>query len=162
MTLLGAAVPLRAQQPGERAPVAADPAAMTGALDMTALQSSHPQLFAAIADRALGVAMKTAVVPSLFGQDARYVASTSCGALRRAGYAASRTVVVRGRLGQSQFNVSEIGGAGVSAALSNVYHSAADRTLGATLTRWGTQVLFDSLSNELKEFWPDIRRAFRR
>jgi len=135
---------------------------MTGALDMTALRSSHPQLFAAIADRAFGIAMKTAVVPSLFGQDARYVASPSSVVLQRAGYAAGRTVVVRGRLGQLQFNVSEIGGAGASAAMSNVYHPGADRTLGATFTRWGTQLLFDTLSNELKEFWPDIRRTFRR
>jgi hypothetical protein len=30
--------------------------------------------------------------------------------------------------------------------------------MGATLTRWGTQILWDAAANELKEFWPDLRR----
>jgi hypothetical protein len=45
---------------------------------------------------------------------------------------------------------------------ANVYYPRADRSVTTTLTRWGMQVMWDSLSNELKEFWPDIRRKIRR
>ena len=60
------------------------------------------------------------------------------------------------------FNVAEIGGNLLSAGISNVYHPASDRSVSDTLTRWGMQVMWDTLSNELKEFWPDIRRKFRK
>ena len=53
---------------------------------------------------------------------------------------------------------AEIGGNAVAASLSNLYYSPADRTVTGTLTRLGSQVLWNCLSNELKEFWPDIRR----
>jgi hypothetical protein len=49
-----------------------------------------------------------------------------------------------------------------AAGLSNVYYSPADRTVGATMSRWGTQVMWDTVANELKEFWPDISAKLRR
>jgi hypothetical protein len=67
-------------------------------------------------------------------------------------------VITRSRSGQRQFNYSEIGGNGAAAAISNAYYPSEGRSLTDTLTRWGTQVMWDMLSNELKEFWPDIRR----
>lgn len=154
------ASPVFAQQPADPSLTSTEPAAKAQAFQMTTLQTSQPQVFAAIADHALGVAMKSAVMPALFGEDSRYVASRSSSGIRRAAYAASRSVVTRSRAGQLQFNVSEVGGAGITAGLSNLYRPAADRSLTATLSRWGAQVLFDTLSNELREFWPDIRRVF--
>ena len=77
---------------------------------------------------------------------------------RRAAYAASRSVVTR-RRDRLQFNVSEIGGNAAAAGLSNLYYPADNRSVAATLDRWQTQVMWDTLSNELKEFWPDLRRA---
>ena len=70
--------------------------------------------------------------------------------------------MTRGASGASQFNLSEIGGNAFAAGVSNLYYPAADRTLPSTLTRWGTQIMWDTLSNELKEFWPDIRRKIRK
>jgi hypothetical protein len=49
------------------------------------------------------------------------------------------------------------GGNAIAATLSNLYYTASARTLAGTLTRWGMQVMWDTLSNEMKEFWPDIR-----
>ena len=129
---------------------------------MTTLQTSQPQVFDAIADRAFGVAMKRVVMPALFGEDSRDVASRPSSGIRRAGYAASRIIVMQDHVGRLKFNVPEVAGAGIAAGLSNLYRPAADRSLTATLSRWGTQVLFDALSNELHEFWPDVRRVFRR
>jgi hypothetical protein len=43
-----------------------------------------------------------------------------------------------------------------------MYYPSSDRSIGDTLTRWGMQVMWDTVSNELKEFWPDIRRKIRK
>ena len=40
----------------------------------------------------------------------------------------------------------------------NVYYPAEERTAPRKATTFGFLVLYDGLSNELKEFWPDIRR----
>ena len=129
---------------------------------MTTLRTSQPRVFAAIADRAFGLAMKSAVLPALFGEDSRYVPSRSASGFGRVAYAASRTFVTRTDAGRARFNASEVAGAGITAGLANLYRPAADRSVTATLSRWGSQVVFDALSNELKEFWPDLRRAFHR
>jgi hypothetical protein len=50
----------------------------------------------------------------------------------------------------------------VAAAISNLYYPPEARSPADTLTRWGTQIMWDTLSNELKEFWPDIRRKIHR
>ena len=103
--------------------------------------------------------MTTAIVPSLVRIDPRYFElGPGATTLRRAGYALSRTVVTRSQSdGSRRFNIAEIGGNGAAAALSNLYYLPENRSVSNTLTRWGSQILFDAAANELKEFWPDIR-----
>ena len=120
---------------------------------------SYPQRYAtSLADNAIGNFLTTAVMPLVLGQDPRYFESGHGSLARRVGYAASRSVMTRGRSGHPQFNVSELAGNAIAAGLSNLYYTPAERTVTGTLTRWGMQVLWDTLSNEMKEFWPDIRR----
>jgi hypothetical protein len=114
----------------------------------------------AFADNSIGNFMTTGVMPFVLKQDPRYFALGSGGWRHRFGYAASRSVITRSRAGRTQFNLSEIAGNTIAAGLGNVYHPAADRTLGATMSRAAAQVMWDTMSNELKEFWPDIRRRF--
>jgi hypothetical protein len=109
-------------------------------------------------DNAIGNLMTTAVGPTLLHTDPRYYVLGEGGFLHRAGYALSRSVVTRTRGGREAFNLSEIGGNLVGAGISNAYHPPEDRTVSGTMTRWGMQVMWDTLTNELKEFWPDIRR----
>jgi hypothetical protein len=116
----------------------------------------------ALADNSIGNFMTTAVLPSALGQDPRYFERGEGGVLHRMGYALSRSVVTRGPSGARQFNLSEIGGNAVAAGVSNFYYPAAARTLASTVTRWGTQIMWDALSNQLKEFWPDIRKKIRK
>jgi hypothetical protein len=111
-----------------------------------------------LADNSIGNFLTTAVMPLAMRQDPRYFESGEGGVVRRVAYAASRSVITHGRSGQPQFNVSEIGGNAIAAGLSNLYYTPAQRTVTGTLTRWGMQVMWDTLSNEMKEFWPDIRR----
>jgi len=60
--------------------------------------------------------------------------------------------------GSMRFNYSESVGNAAAAAISNVYHPAEDRTAGRNATTFGFLILYDGLANELKEYWPDIRR----
>jgi hypothetical protein len=127
---------------------------------ITALGGDHDyreRYMRAFADNSAGNFMTTAIMPSLTNQDPRYFRSGQGGVLRRIGYAASRSVVTRTRSGRAAFNVSEIGGNLAAAGLSNLYYDPADRTMTGTMSRWGTQVMWDTVANELKEFWPDIR-----
>jgi hypothetical protein len=117
---------------------------------------------AALTDNTFGNFMTTAIMPTLLDQDPRYFELGRGSMLQRAGYALTRSVVSHDRSGHRQFNTSEIGGNAAAAMFANVYYPRADRSLTTTLTRWGMQVMWDSLSNELKEFWPDIRRKIRR
>jgi hypothetical protein len=116
----------------------------------------------ALADNTIGNFLTTAIVSSGFHQDPRYFALQRGSVLHRFAYAASRSVVTRSRDGRPEFNVSEIGGNGAAALISNLYYPAASRSLSATAGRWGSQVMWDTLSNELKEFWPDVRRKLHR
>ena len=116
----------------------------------------------ALADNAIANFMKIAIVPSLTNEDSRYFRSGEGGMFHRLAYAASRSVVTRTRTGGTTFNISKIGGNLAAAGLSNLYYSPADRTIAGTMSRWGTQMMWGTLSNELKEFWPDIRANLHR
>jgi hypothetical protein len=133
----------------------------------------------AFADGTIENVMVGAVFPSLFHQDPRFYQSGQGGFFHRTGYAVSRIFVTRTDSGHHQFNYSEIFGSALSATIStNTYHprafittrfdpatdqliyvhNASDRTLSNTATVWGTQLIYDTITIEIKEFWPDIHR----
>ena len=133
----------------------------------------------AFADGTIENFMTSAVFPSLLHQDPRFFQKSDGGFARRAEYAASRIFVTRTDSGHRQFNYSEIVGSALSAAIAtNTYHprafittrfdpttdtltyvhNASSRTLPNTLSVWGTQVLYDTITIVIKEFWPDVHR----
>jgi hypothetical protein len=112
----------------------------------------------AFADNSVCSIMTTGVFPSVFHQDPRYYQGHATGFFKRAGYAASRSLVTKSRSGHPQFNISEVGGTLVVANVGNLYYPEEERNAISTLERWGTQAMWDTFSNELKEFWPDIRK----
>ena len=117
-----------------------------------------------------------AIFPSMLRQDPRYFQNGHGSFFHRTGYAVSRIFVTRTDAGGSQFNYSEIIGAGVASAISTYsyhphpgYHPGqttpyipSDRTLDNTLSVWGTQVGYDTLTLVIKEFWPDLRRRIKK
>jgi hypothetical protein len=136
----------------------------------------------AFADGTIENFMTSAVFPSILRQDPRFFQKNDGGFARRAGYAMSRIFVTRTDSGHSQFNYSEILGSAVSAAIStNTYHprsfittrfdpttdtlvyvhNASSRTLPNTASVWGTQVLYDTITIVIKEFWPDVHRKMK-
>jgi hypothetical protein len=133
----------------------------------------------AFADGTIENFMVGAVMPSLFHQDPRFFQTSEGSFKHRAGYAVSRIVVTRTDSGRAQFNYSEIVGSALSAAIStNTYHprsfitarwdpttnmvtyvhNASSRTLSNTLSVWGTQLCYDTITIVIKEFWPDVHR----
>lgn len=116
----------------------------------------------AFADNTTGNFMTEAVFPSILRQDPRYFQVGKGGFWRRTGYAFSRLFVTRADSGQSQFNYSEIAGNAIGAGIISAYHPAQDRSFSNTMSIWGTQITWDGVSNEMKEFWPDIHHWFRR
>lgn len=100
-----------------------------------------------------------AIIPSLIHEDPRYYQLGQGGFFHRTGYAVSRIFVTRTDSGNKQFNYSEIVGSNVSAFISTYsYHPSGDRSVPNTLSVWGTQVGYDTITLVIKEFWPDIRR----
>ena len=133
----------------------------------------------AFADGTIENFMTGAVFPSLLHQDPRFFQLGHGGFTHRSEYAVSRIFITRTDSGHSQFNYSEVVGSALSAAIStNSYHPRAyittrydpatgmltyihhdsDRTLSNTLSVWGTQVGYDTITIVVKEFWPDIHR----
>ena len=118
---------------------------------------------AAFADGTIENYMTGAVLPSLLRQDPRFYQSGEGSFLHRTGYAISRIFITRADSGRNQFNFSEIAGSALAAGISTYsYHPREDRTLPNTLSVWGTQVGYDTITIAVKEFWPDIRRKLQK
>jgi hypothetical protein len=113
---------------------------------------------AAFADNSIGSYMTVAIYPSLLHEDPRYYEMGSGSFSRRFTYGLTRLFVVRTDAGRNRFNYSECIGNATAAAMSNIYHPAEERTAGRNATTLGFLILYDGVSNELREFWPDIRR----
>jgi hypothetical protein len=105
--------------------------------------------------------MTTAVFPSMLKEDPRYYRLAEGKVSRRLWYPIERLFVTRLDRGGDRFNISESAGNAVAAGLSNFYHAREDRTVGRNFETFGMLIMWDGLSNELKEFWPDIRRKLQ-
>jgi hypothetical protein len=120
-----------------------------------------------------------AILPSMLHQDPRFFPTTEGGFFHRTGYAATRIVITRSDSGNRQFNFSEVVGSAMASAIStNSYHprrtflgvrsdgslkyAESERTLKNTASVWGSQVGYDAITLVIKEFWPDIRRKFKK
>jgi hypothetical protein len=110
------------------------------------------------ADNSIGTYMTTAIFPSLLHEDPRYYQMRQGKFSSRAYYSMNRLFVTRTDSGSTRFNYSESIGNAAAAAISNIYHPEEDRTAERNAKTFGFLILYDGLANELKEFWPDIRR----
>ena len=113
------------------------------------------------ADNSIGTYMTTAIFPSMLKEDPRYYRMAEGRKSRRLWYPIERLFVTRTDAGGSRFNASEAVGNSVATGLSNFYHAREDRTVGRNFSTLGMLFMWDGLANELKEFWPDVRRKLR-
>lgn len=110
------------------------------------------------ADNSIGTYMTAAIFPSLLHEDPRYYQHARGGFRRRAYHGFNRLFVIRTDSGRRRFNFSESLGNATATAISNIYHAPEDRTASRNASTFAFLFLYDGLDNELKEFWPDIRR----
>jgi len=113
-----------------------------------------------VADQVIGNMFTEGIMPSLLHEDPRYFRLASGPVSRRLGYALTRTLVTKTDSGSTRFNFSEVIGNGIGAGIGNAYYPDG-RHLGNNMQRWGTQIATDTISNVIKEFWPDVKRKFR-
>ncbi|HSZ18185.1 MAG TPA: hypothetical protein VK770_00235 [Candidatus Acidoferrum sp.] len=110
-------------------------------------------------DNAIENFMAYAVFPSVLHQDPRFYQLGHGGFRKRAIHAIGRVVITRSDSGQTQFNYSELLGAGSAAAISTyAYHPQSERSFGNVASVFGTQMGWDVATYLVKEFWPDLRK----
>ncbi len=113
----------------------------------------------AVADQDMGNFMTEAIMPTLLKEDPRYFRLGTGSFKRRLAWATTRVLVAKTDKGHPIFNFGEFLGNGVVASVGNAYYP---QSVGyaPTMQRMFTQIGTDSLSNVLKEFWPDVKRKF--
>ena len=110
----------------------------------------------AYADQAIGNMMTESIFPSILREDPRYFRRGYGGVWSRTWYAATRVFVTRTDSGGTRFNFSELLGNATGTAISNLYYPD-DHSVGDNVQKLGMQIGIDSVSQVLKEFWPDIK-----
>jgi hypothetical protein len=113
-----------------------------------------------VADQVIGNMLTEGIMPSLLHEDPRYFRMATGSGWSRLRYALTRTLVTRTDAGNTRLNFSEIIGNGIGASIGNAYYPDG-RQLGDNVQRFAQQMGTDTLSNVIKEFWPDLKRKFK-
>jgi hypothetical protein len=113
----------------------------------------------AYADFVIGDYMTEGIYPSLLHQDPRYFRRGKGSGMSRLGYACSQIFVTHNDSGKSAPNYSEVLGNATAVAISMSYYPD-NRDAKDAVSKLGSQLGVDMVSNVLKEFWPDISRKF--
>jgi len=111
------------------------------------------------ADQAIGNMMTEAIFPTLLREDPRYFRRGRGSVWSRTFYAATRVFVTHTDSGGTRFNFSEVVGNAAGVAISNSYYPDG-RNVSDNAEKLAEQIGIDSVSQILKEFWPDIKRKF--
>jgi len=119
------------------------------------------RLAAAYGDQMIGNMMTEGIVPSLLREDPRYFRLGEGSGWSRARYALTRIFVARTDSGRNTFNFAEWGGNAAAVALSNAWYPDT-RTVSDNVQKLLIQCATDTFSQVLKEFWPDVKRHFKK
>ncbi len=111
------------------------------------------------ADQMMGNMMTEGLLPTLLHEDPRYYRRAHGSIPVRAAWALSRIFVTRTDRDTYRFNFSEFTGNAITAGVAAAYYPG-QRSAGDTANRLASQLISDSISNCLKEFWPDIKKKF--
>ncbi len=108
-------------------------------------------------DQAIGNMFAEGLFPVMLHEDPRYFQLGTGSKLHRTEYSITRSFVTHKDSGGKIFNYSEWLGNAAAVAISNAYYPD-NRTLRDNTTKLLEQVGTDTVSQVLKEFWPDIKR----
>lgn len=93
-----------------------------------------------------------AILPSLLHQDPRYFYKGTGSAGSRALYALSRSLIVRGDNGHSQFAYSRVIGDLAAGGIANAYYPAENRGVGLVLSSAAVDIGANAVTNLIREF----------
>ena len=93
------------------------------------------------------------IIPIALHEDGRFYTLGRGNFAKRLSYALCRALMTREDSGGETFNTSEIVGASVAAGISLLYYAAQYRTWPRTGQRWLTNLLVDSSTFAVREFW---------
>ena len=115
----------------------------------------------AYADLVIGDYMTEGIFPTMLHQDPRYFRRGKGSGVSRLGYAAGQIFWTHNDSGRSGFNYSEVGGNSTAVAISMAYYPE-NRDAKDAVSKLGSQLAVDMISNVLKEFWPEISKKMTR
>jgi hypothetical protein len=95
-------------------------------------------------------------------EDPRFLSSGKTGFWARTGYVLSRTVLVRHDDGHDTVAAGRLVGAFGAGLISNTWQPSTRNSVGDGLVRGATTLAGDAVMRMCAEFWPDIKRIFRR
>jgi hypothetical protein len=116
---------------------------------------------AGLSDQIIGNMMTEGFMPALLREDPRYFRKVNGTFMSRLGYSLTRTMIAKDDHGKTCVNFAEILGNGVGASIGELYYPNS-RTGADVMTRTLTSIGTDTLSNVLKEFWPDIKNHYHK
>ena len=95
-------------------------------------------------------------------EDDRYLASHQTGVWNRTKYAITSTFLARRDNGDRCFALARMSGAASAAFISRAWQPASTSGMGSAASSFGFTIAGDLGTNIVKEFWPDLKRRFRR
>ena len=95
-------------------------------------------------------------------EDNRYFVSGQPGIFHRTMYAVKSTFLARHDNGSQYFSVSRLGGDAGAAFISRAWQPRSTTSAGDGATSFGIAIGSDVGFNVFREFWPDLKRHFRK
>jgi hypothetical protein len=115
----------------------------------------------AFGDQMIGNMMTEGFMPALLHEDPRYFRIGEGTFGHRLWYAVRQTIITKTDSNHKTFNFAEWSGNAVAVGISNFYYRDG-RDVDDNVERLLVQCGTDTLSNVLKEFWPDVKRHFQK
>jgi hypothetical protein len=100
----------------------------------------------------------TFLFASLLRHDPRFFPQSNPSFWRSVKYSAQQIVITRNDGGDYVFNSSGLAGPLAAEGLANVYLPDAERTVGKTMTRYGSDLAWRFGGNMFKDYWPTLFR----
>jgi hypothetical protein len=95
-------------------------------------------------------------------EDNRYFASRQTGFFNRTKYAAMSTLLARHDDGSGSFSFSRVGSTAAASFISRAWQPASTTTAGDGAVNFGLTMGAEMGMNVFREFWPDVKRHFRK
>jgi len=102
----------------------------------------------------------TFIIASALHEDPRFYVRRHLSFVRSVKYSAARVFLTRSDSGDRVVNYAGLLGPLASEGLANVYYPDNNRTAGATITRYGSDLAWKFGGNLARQYWPAINRKF--